>query len=30
VDALRDRDEEAAQRLLIEHLDQIQQNLFGS
>ena len=29
VDALRDRDAEAATRLLIQHLDQIQQNLFG-
>lgn len=29
VDALRDRDAEAAQRVLIQHLDQIQQNLFG-
>jgi DNA-binding FadR family transcriptional regulator len=29
VDALRDRDAEAAQRVLIEHLDQIQRNLFG-
>ncbi|MGI4778336.1 MAG: FadR/GntR family transcriptional regulator [Janthinobacterium lividum] len=29
VDALRDRDAEAARRLLIQHLDQIQQNLFG-
>lgn len=29
VDALRDRDESGAQRLLVEHLDQIQRNLFG-
>ena len=29
VDALRDRDAEASTRLLIQHLDQIQQNLFG-
>jgi DNA-binding FadR family transcriptional regulator len=29
VDALRDRDAEAAERVLVEHLDQIQRNLFG-
>jgi DNA-binding FadR family transcriptional regulator len=29
VDALRDRDAEEARRMLIQHLDQIQQNLFG-
>ncbi|KQM78025.1 FadR/GntR family transcriptional regulator [Xylophilus sp. Leaf220] len=29
VDALRDRDAEAAERLLVQHLDQIQRNLFG-
>ncbi len=29
VDALRDRDAEAAERVLVQHLDQIQRNLFG-
>lgn len=29
VDALRDRDAEGAERVLVEHLDQIQKNLFG-
>jgi DNA-binding FadR family transcriptional regulator len=29
VDALRDRDEAGAQRMLVQHLDQIQRNLFG-
>ncbi len=29
VEALRDRDEAGAQRVLVQHLDQIQRNLFG-
>ena len=29
VDALRDRDDASAQRMLVQHLDQIQRNLFG-
>ncbi|CAN5830763.1 FadR/GntR family transcriptional regulator [soil metagenome] len=29
VDALRDRDDAGAQRMLVQHLDQIQRNLFG-